>query len=173
MAASPARNQNLPDSASVSGASWASSEATRRSMVGNRFRDTTPELRVRSAVHRRGLRYRVAARPLRSLRRTADLVFRPTKVAVFIDGCYWHGCPEHFVLPRTNVEYWSGKIGGNVNRDRETDHALREAGWTVLRFWEHENVDAVVEEIVGVVTARRLAADPGRGSREPYENDEK
>tara|TARA_R100000306_G_C4370877_1_gene139891 strand:+ start:510 stop:932 length:423 start_codon:yes stop_codon:yes gene_type:complete len=140
-------------------------------MVGNRSRDTTPEIRIRSAVHRRGLRYRVAARPLVELRRTADLVFRPSKVAVFIDGCYWHGCPEHFVQPKTNTAYWSGKIGGNIERDRETDRRLREAGWAVLRFWEHDDVDAAVDDIVSVVTIRRLAA-LGEG-RNPYENGEK
>ena len=75
--------------------SWASDEATRRKMVGNRSRDTKPELLVRSLVHGRGLRYRVAQRPLPGLRRTADLVFRPTRVAVFVDGCYWHGCPTN------------------------------------------------------------------------------
>lgn len=135
-------------------ASWASSEATRRSMVGNRSRDTKPELRIRSAVHRRGLRYRVAARPLDGLRRTADLVFRPSKVAVFIDGCYWHGCPEHYLPPKTHSDYWAGKIAVNIARDRDTDRRLHDAGWRVLRYWEHEDVDGVVNEIVRVVADR-------------------
>ena len=127
--------------------SWASSEATRKSMQGNRSRDTKPELAVRSAVHRRGLRYRVAARPLPDLRRTADLVFRKAKIAVFVDGCYWHGCPEHHTQPSTNPEYWSDKITGNIARDQDTDAHLSEAGWTVLRFWEHEDPDAVADAV--------------------------
>ena len=86
--------------------SWASSEATRKKMRGNRSRDTSPELRVRSLVHRRGLRYRVAQRPIPTLRRTADLVFRRAKVAVNVDGCFWHGCEQHYKEPKTNTEYW-------------------------------------------------------------------
>ncbi|WP_100445864.1 very short patch repair endonuclease [Glycomyces xiaoerkulensis] len=135
--------------------SWASSAANRKSMLGNRNRDTSPELALRSLVHAAGLRYRVAAKPLREMRRTADLVFRPAKVAVFIDGCYWHGCPEHFVMPKTNTDYWQGKIGRNVARDRDTDHRLEEAGWVVLRFWEHEPPEDCAGVVCDVVTARR------------------
>ena len=124
-------------------------------MVGNRSRDTKPELGVRSAVHRRGLRYRVAARPLPELRRTADLVFRPARVAVFIDGCFWHGCTEHYAEPRTNTDYWSGKVASNMQRDLDTNRRLREAGWIVLRYWEHEPVDDAAQEIVDIVKARR------------------
>ena len=135
--------------------SWAADEAVRRSMVANRSRDTKPELRIRSAVHRRGLRYRVAARPIPGLQRTADMVFRPAKVAVFIDGCFWHGCPEHYVEPRRNSDYWSAKVARNKWRDSDTDQRLRDAGWTVLRYWEHEPVQEVVEEIVATVSASR------------------
>lgn len=117
-------------------------------MVANRSRDTKPELRVRSAVHRRGLRYRVSARPIPGLRRTADMVFGPAKVAVFIDGCFWHGCPEHYVEPRTNADYWSAKIARNKGRDSDTDQRLRDAGWTVLRYWEHEPFEEVAEDII-------------------------
>ena len=135
--------------------SWASSEAVRRSMVGNRSRDTSPELVVRSAIHRSGLRYRVAARPLPELRRTADLLFRPAKVAVFIDGCFWHGCAEHYAEPRTNTDYWSAKVERNMQRDVDTNRRLREAGWVVLRYWEHESVDQITREIIDIVEARR------------------
>ncbi len=107
-------------------------------MRGNRNRDTGPEMAVRRAVHALGLRYRVAARPIRGVRRSADLVFRRRRVAVFVDGCFWHGCPDHFVLPRTNVDYWTAKIDGNRARDAETDALLAGAGWTVIRVWEHE-----------------------------------
>jgi DNA mismatch endonuclease (patch repair protein) len=118
--------------------SWASSQAARNSMRGNRNRDTGPEMAVRRAVHALGLRYRVAARPIRGVRRSADLVFRRRRVAVFVDGCFWHGCPDHFVLPRTNVDYWTAKIDGNRARDAQTDALLAGAGWTVIRVWEHE-----------------------------------
>lgn len=127
-------------------------------MVANRSRDTKPELRVRSAVHRRGLRYRVSARPLPGLQRTADMVFRPAKVAVFIDGCFWHGCPEHYTAPRTNAGYWSAKIERNKGRDADTDQQLQGAGWTVLRYWEHEPTDAVAEDIIRTVRLARTSS---------------
>jgi DNA mismatch endonuclease, patch repair protein len=101
--------------------SWASSAANRKSMQGNRSRDTAPELAIRRLLHAAGLRYRVDRRPLNGVRRRADIVFGPAKVAVFVDGCYWHGCPEHYVPPKTNPNYWSPKISGNVARDRDTD----------------------------------------------------
>ncbi|MET8566574.1 very short patch repair endonuclease [Streptomyces sp. NPDC004783] len=135
--------------------SWASSAARRRNMQAIRSRDTTPERLIRSLVHARGLRYRVAARPLPDLRRTADLVFRPAKVAVFIDGCYWHGCPDHYVSPKTNVGYWSDKVARNMARDRDTDERLQAAGWTVLRFWEHEAAEDCALKIAATVDRLR------------------
>ncbi|MEV1011536.1 very short patch repair endonuclease [Streptomyces sp. NPDC049881] len=138
--------------------SWASSAARRRNMQAIKARDTKPERLVRTLLHARGMRYRVSARPLPDLRRTADIVFRPVRVAVFIDGCYWHGCPEHYVSPRTNEGYWSGKVTGNVARDRDTDRRLTEAGWLVLRFWEHESSEACADTIAAHVIARRAAA---------------
>ncbi len=136
---------------------WASSAARRRNMQAIRSRDTVPELALRSLVHAAGLRYRVAAKPLPGMRRTADLLFRPTRVAVFVDGCFWHGCPEHFVPPKTNPEYWREKIGRNVQRDRDTDTRLAEAGWLVLRFWEHQPVPQCAAEVVAAVRDRRAA----------------
>lgn len=135
--------------------SWASSPARRRNMQAIRSRDTKPERLLRSLLHAQGLRYRVAARPLPALRRTADLVFRPARVAVFLDGCYWHGCPEHYVPPKTNSGYWSEKVLGNIKRDRDTDAQLREAGWTVLRFWEHESPDVCAVKVADTVRALR------------------
>ncbi|MFJ4686067.1 very short patch repair endonuclease [Streptomyces sp. NPDC088789] len=137
--------------------SWASSAARRRNMQAIRNRDTKPEWLIRRLVHAQGLRYRVAAKPLPDLRRTADLVFRPARVAVFIDGCYWHGCPEHYVPPRTNPGYWSDKVARNMARDRDTDQRLTEAGWTVLRFWEHEQSEDCAARIAAVVEKRRNA----------------
>ncbi|MEU2758669.1 very short patch repair endonuclease [Streptomyces sp. NPDC007027] len=135
--------------------SWASSAARRRNMQAIRSRDTKPERLIRRLVHANGLRYRVAARPLPDLRRTADMVFRPAKVAVFIDGCYWHGCPEHYVSPKTNPGYWSEKVARNVARDRDTDERLSAAGWLVLRFWEHQSSDACALSIISAVRERR------------------
>lgn len=126
-------------------------------MLGNRNRDTSPERALRSLVHAAGLRYRVAAKPLPGMRRTADLVFRPARVAVFVDGCFWHGCPDHFVPPKTNPEYWREKIGRNVQRDRDTDARLAEAGWLVLRFWEHESAEKCSRVVCEAVASRRAA----------------
>ncbi|MGW7550759.1 very short patch repair endonuclease [Streptomyces rimosus] len=135
--------------------SWASSAARRRNMQAIRSRDTKPEQLIRRLVHAQGLRYRVAARPLADLRRTADMVFRPAKVAVFIDGCYWHGCPEHYVPPKTNPGYWSDKVARNMARDRDTDQQLIEAGWTILRFWEHESPSDCALKIASTVSRLR------------------
>lgn len=116
-------------------------------MQGNRSRDTKPEIRLRSELHKRGLRYRVSARPLPNIRRTADIVFFRQRVAVFVDGCYWHGCPDHYRLPTTNREYWEEKIARNRARDAEIDAALRQAGWTIIRAWEHEDSTAVADKV--------------------------
>lgn len=117
-------------------------------MRANRGRDTQPELAVRRILHAKGLRYRVDVRPDPTIRRRADIVFRRKRVAVFIDGCYWHGCPDHFVMPKSNTDYWSQKIGRNRERDAETTQALTECGWKVLRFWEHEDPTAVAGRIL-------------------------
>jgi DNA mismatch endonuclease (patch repair protein) len=108
-------------------------------MQANRSRDTRPELALRRAVHALGLRYRVAARPIPTLRRTADLVFTRQKVAIFLDGCFWHGCPEHHTQATRNSEYWQTKVRRNRERDLDTTARLTEEGWLVLRFWEHED----------------------------------
>jgi DNA mismatch endonuclease (patch repair protein) len=137
--------------------SWASSAANRKTMQANRSRDTRLELAVRSAAHARGLRYRVAIRPVRSVRRSADMVFTRARVAVFLDGCFWHGCPEHFHMPATNPDYWGPKIAANTARDAETDLLLVAEGWTVLRFWEHTVAIEAVTQIEGVVRDRLTA----------------
>ena len=134
--------------------SWASSRSARAVMKGNRSADTTPELAVRKLLHGQGLRYRVDYRPSSEIRRRADIVFTRRKVAVFIDGCFWHGCPQHYKLPRTNSDYWDAKIAGNVARDRDTDRRLRDVGWTVLRFWEHIDPSAAASAISSTVDAQ-------------------
>jgi DNA mismatch endonuclease (patch repair protein) len=131
--------------------SWASSAAVRRSMQGNRSRDTNPELALRRLLHARGLRYRVDTRPVQGLRRKADIVFTRQRVCVFVDGCFWHSCPDHATTPSTNRDYWVDKIERNVVRDRETDARLAEEGWTVLRFWEHDDVSVAADAVESVV----------------------
>lgn len=131
--------------------SWASSEATRASMKANRGRDTKPELALRRAVHALGLRYRVSARPIKAIRRTADLVFTKAKVAVFMDGCFWHGCPIHHTVAVTNAEFWAEKVRRTRERDAETDRLLREAGWRVLRVWEHEDPTEAARRVAELV----------------------
>ena len=131
--------------------SWASSAAARKVMQGNRSRDTSPELAVRRLLHAAGLRYRVDFRPEASLRRTADIVFTKQRVAIFIDGCYWHACPKHGTKARANADYWSAKLKRNTNRDLDTTARLESAGWTVLRFWEHESPTDVARQVTSAV----------------------
>ena len=123
-------------------------------MQSNKSRDTKPELALRSAVHARGLRYRVSAKPLAGVRRTADLVFPRAKVAVFLDGCFWHGCPEHHTVASANAKFWADKVEANRKRDRDTDSRLAEAGWVSVRIWEHEDVTEAARRVEEVVRAR-------------------
>lgn len=140
----------------LGGESWASSPGVRQRMQRQQTRDTSAELAVRRILHRMGLRYRVDAAPLRYLRRRADLVFGPSKVAVFIDGCFWHGCPDHGSRATTaNPGYWNDKISRNRARDADTDAVLAAAGWSVVRAWEHEDPAAVADTIFAEVSARR------------------
>nr|WP_307801615.1 very short patch repair endonuclease [Actinomadura violacea] len=126
----------------------------RKSMQANKGRDTKPELALRRAVHALGLRYRVSTRPLPAVRRTADLVFTRARVAVFMDGCFWHGCPQHHTKSATNAGYWAEKVRRNRERDAETDRLFFEAGWLVLRFWEHDEPDKAALQIAEQVRAR-------------------
>lgn len=127
-------------------------------MKSNRGRDTGPELRLRSAAHRLGLRFRVSRRPVPAVRRTADLVFPGQRIAVFVDGCFWHGCPEHYTRPVANADFWADKVEANSARDRDTDQKLRDEGWTVIRFWEHEDPEACAGALRAVVEAIRAGA---------------
>lgn len=121
-------------------------------------RDTQPELALRRRLHALGYRFRVEW-PLPGMpRRRADIVFTRRKVAIFVDGCFWHGCPDHKSAPSNNAAWWAQKLAGNVRRDRETDQHLRAAGWTVLRFWEHDAVVDVVGQVVAVLGSSRAGA---------------
>lgn len=124
-------------------------------MVANKKTNTVPELRLRSALHELGLRYRIHARPIPEMNLNADLVFRPSRVAVFVDGCFWHGCALHGTWPAANSDYWHAKISGNVNRDRRVDEVLTQAGWRALRVWEHEPSDVAALRVVEAVHRRR------------------
>jgi DNA mismatch endonuclease (patch repair protein) len=116
-------------------------------MARQRRRDTDPEMALRRALHARGLRYVVDA-PLPGMpRRRADVLFTKKKVAVFLDGCFWHGCPLHRTYPQNNADWWLSKIEANIARDRDTDRRLTAAGWSVVRVWEHEPVDRAVERV--------------------------
>ncbi|PDP89095.1 very short patch repair endonuclease [Glycomyces fuscus] len=133
--------------------SWASSPDVSRRMRSNKGRDTKPELRLRSLLHAQGLRFRVHQRPLPDSRRTADLVFKGPRIAVFVDGCFWHGCPSHHRPSNTNATFWRDKVEGNRARDRDTDRMLTEAGWRVVRIWEHEDVASAAERVARLVRA--------------------
>lgn len=126
-------------------------------MQANRSRDTAPELALRRALHALGLRYRVCARPIPEVRRTADLVFRPARVAVEVRGCFWHGCPEHYRAPSSNVSYWAEKVSRNQRRDKENAQRLHEAGWLLEVVWEHEDPAAASQRVAAVIRERRQA----------------
>ena len=114
-----------------------------------RRRDTQPELLLRSALHRRGYRFRVDFPiPLPTGRSPrADIAFTRQRLAVFIDGCFWHGCAEHSKPPKKNGGYWGPKIARNIERDEETNARLRALGWRVVRVWEHDDLDEAIERI--------------------------
>jgi DNA mismatch endonuclease, patch repair protein len=132
----------------------ASSPETRRRMQRVGKRDTPAEMTLRSALHRQGLRFRIDEAPLPGLRRRADVIFKSAKVAVFVDGCFWHGCPIHGTWPQANREWWRRKIERNRQRDSDTDQRLTEAGWRVIRAWEHEDLDEVAQRVVRSVKQR-------------------
>ena len=113
-------------------------QATVRSMRGNKAKDTKPEVETRRLLHRQGLRFRKSYTVKLEKRRTRiDIAFQRLRLAVLIDGCFWHGCPEHGHIPKTNRAYWEPKLMGNLERDREVDRLLSEAGWEVMHFWSH------------------------------------
>lgn len=138
------------------GLSWASSPAVRNSMLGNKSKDTKPELIVRRRLHAAGLRYRVHARPIKNWNRNADIVFSRAKTAIFINGCFWHGCPAHYKNPKANFSYWSQKIERNVERDTETFKRLKVEGWFVIILWEHEDLEKKAGQ-VAIRIKRRIA----------------
>lgn len=123
-------------------------------MVHQRRRDTGPEMAIRRLLYARGLRYRVDV-PLPGMRRRADLVFISARVAVFVDGCFWHDCPQHGTRPKSNAAWWAEKIEANANRDRDTDRRLVADGWIVVRVWEHEIPEVAAIRVAEAVALRR------------------
>lgn len=114
-------------------------------------RDTAPELALRRELWSRGVRYRVDTAPPPTVRRRADIVFTRRRTAVFVDGCFWHRCPDHSTIPKSNRAWWLAKLEANVARDRDTDEQLRAAGWTVVRVWEHEDMARAADRIEALV----------------------
>ncbi|WP_438000021.1 DNA mismatch endonuclease Vsr [Sorangium sp. So ce185] len=131
----------------------ASSPRVRARMQAQARHNTACELRLRRALHRRGLRYRTHVRLLP--RREADIVFASARVVVFVDGCFWHGCDLHKRSSNTNSGWWSSKIARNRARDRQTNAALLEAGWTVVRIWEHTDAEQAAAALKKIVARRR------------------
>lgn len=116
-------------------------------MRANKSKDTKPELALRRELHRRGMRYRIHHRPVPDRPHTADVAFPRKRVAVFVDGCFWHGCPEHWRAPKTNPDFWLAKVRGNRRRDHAIDLELAARGWRVVRAWEHERVRDVADRV--------------------------
>ncbi|MCX5042129.1 very short patch repair endonuclease [Aldersonia sp. NBC_00410] len=123
-----------------------------------RTRDTAPEVALRRELHHRGRRFFVDRAPLAGLRRRADLVFPSRRVAVYVDGCFWHSCPVHATYPKNNAQWWADKLATNVARDRDTDARLVEHGWRVVRVWEHESVLEAADRVEAI-----LRTDPTEG----------
>lgn len=138
----------------------ASSDAARKRMQRTRQSSTECECRLRRELYALGMRYRIDVRPIPEIRRRADIVFRRARVAVFVDGCFWHACPKHATWPKANAEFWRNKIRQNVRRDRDTDRKLNKAGWTVIRVWEHEDMGNAALRIRRIVEARRRVLGP-------------
>lgn len=151
--------------AASAGRSWASSVGVRASMLANRRRDTRPERALRSELHRAGLRFRVDHLVRAGdLRTHPDITFGRGRVAVFVDGCFWHLCPTHGTMPATNVAYWKDKLERNVRRDRAVDAALANAGWLVIRVWEHEDPSEAAEAVIDAVVRRHTRSSTTRRS---------
>ncbi|GAA1506124.1 very short patch repair endonuclease [Nocardioides humi] len=128
-------------------------DVVRRRMESQARRDTSVELEIRRRLHAFGYRYRVDFRLEPSLRCRGDIVFTRRKVVVFVDGCFWHGCPDHATAPRNNAEWWREKLAANVARDERNRRALEALGWAVIRVWEHEDPDSAISRIIDVLGA--------------------
>jgi len=120
-----------------------------------RQKNTSAEAALRRELHARGLRYRIQVPVLTKPRRVADVAFRGLRIAIFVDGCFWHGCPVHATWPKQNADFWRTKILANQERDRDTDERLRAGGWEVIRVWAHEPPEHAAERIEKLVEDRK------------------
>lgn len=127
-------------------------------MSGTAQRDNSRERSLRSELHRRGLRFRLHRKLIEGSRRTVDITFPLQKIAVLLDGCFWHGCPKHGTWPKNNADWWREKIETNVRRDRDTNLRLKKAGWTVIRIWEHEDIRAAATRIERTIRLKSQSA---------------
>ena len=138
-----------------------SSPESSRRMAKVRQKGTEAELALRRELHRSGLRYRINFEVLRKPRRVADIIFPGLKIAVFVDGCFWHGCPQHATWHKQNSEFWRQKIETNRARDADTDARLRALNWTVIRIWEHESPVVAAEKVsLLVAQAKAMISKP-------------
>jgi DNA mismatch endonuclease (patch repair protein) len=145
----------------------ASSAAVSRKFSRQRSYNTAPEIVLRKALHRRGLRYRLHQRPVISLRRTADIVFPKAKLAVEVRGCFWHACPQHRTVPQANHDWWAQKLAHNQERDNESDRIWRASGWEVVIVWEHDDPEKAADQVALLVSRRRLAMLRSTSTRSP------
>ena len=136
-----------------------STPSVRHLMQSVRRTGTKPEKHIGEELFQRGLQFNTDTRPIAELRLTADLVFLPEKLSVFIDGCFWHGCPNHFRPPFTNSDWWEEKVSETVRRDARQSVRLNDAGWSVVRVWEHEDPSEAADRIIAALTSRRGNSD--------------
>ncbi|WP_405001189.1 very short patch repair endonuclease [Isoptericola haloaureus] len=148
----------------------ASSSQVSLRMSRAKRKDTAPEVALRRLLHARGLRYRVAWPVPGQRRRTIDIAFTRARVAVFVDGCFWHGCPDHGTEPSANSEWWASKLAANRTRDLDTNAVLDAAGWAVIRVWEHESPREAADRVAATV-AERSHEPSARSSRAQVERD--
>jgi len=132
-----------------------SSDSALKRMRAVKPRDTAPEIALRSALFHRRLRYRIDVKPIKEFNRRADISFKSVKVVVFVDGCFWHGCPIHGTQAKANAEFWKNKIKQNQIRDEDTNKRLKKAGWRVIRVWEHENPEKAAAKIYNIIVKRK------------------
>jgi DNA mismatch endonuclease (patch repair protein) len=138
----------------------ASSPTVQRVMLANRSSNTTPERLLRSALFNAGVRFRRNVRPVANLKCEADIVLRKRRLCIFVDGCFWHGCPKHFGCPKTNSSWWNEKIEATKARDCNQSALLKAAGWNVLRIWEHEIAPTRVSSVVSRIKMKIASLKP-------------
>jgi DNA mismatch endonuclease (patch repair protein) len=148
----------MPYAPRESGQPIASSAAARRRLESQRRADTKPEVALRRALHRLGLRYRLHAAVVTGTRRSVDIVFPSVRVAIDVRGCYWHGCDLHGTAPKANAEWWGAKLDANRERDADTVRRLEEEGWLVVVAWEHDDPITTAVVIADAIKARRIPA---------------